>query len=482
MKMNEIKQLSAYGDNLLENITQEVMQYVTDKYTKKIKIIGAPTGVGKTHMLFRNLTPTLYKEKNARVIFYVAPQGQLIRKGACKEHIINLSKDFDITIWDGYNISMSELNFYLTKRKAGEIVFVTMTDSNYNNSQPQIDQMITDFNLENRVVFYLDEAHYGSVSEAKYMRETLGNPEQKDYNAVKYNNVVDLLHKATFFGITATRTIEMTTDYGSDEYQPVNIYPEKDKLLLRTSSYKPVYWYDPNEDIDDIIMKYFENIVSAQRELDNEADSNNLPDEVRVKLTGCIKLETSYKDKEKNDVKHIRRLFEDNKNQIPNHHNFEVATTTSRDGIKVYSFKNGSVTKIENDKYKTDDDLIHYLGDKTSKLKILIVVNKATMGTDVHNLNYGLVLRTPGTKRKDGTPVTLMGQQFNGRFTRPTIPIEKLSKYFTDKDKFIRYYLMVNSYEMWLPETDYWKKMMNESSKNLNSIHEVHNFLTKNKK
>jgi hypothetical protein len=223
-------------------------------------------------------------------------------------------------------------------------------------------------------------------------------------------------------------------------------------------------------------MIFFEMVSDHQTLTDAEADNLNLPEECRVKFCGGVKIETPYLNKTKDDKYRLIDEFNSGK-PIPKHWDWDTALDTS-DGIVVWRFNGGSIQLLDKDEmehygYTDSNALIECYRDYNSRLRFLFVVNKGTMGIDIANLNFGLALRVPGTNDSDGNPVTIGGEQWNGRFSRIAIPIETLSKHIDNKEQFIKYYNMVNSYRQMLPESDYWRTMHENLSQKLNSVDEV---------
>ena len=173
----------------------------------------------------------------------------------------------------------------------------------------------------------------------------------------------------------------------------------------------------------------------------------------------------------------IRRFLNDDQVSVSNLWDFQLAITSSRGGIELYDFSDGTITRVDNHGYEDDNQLIKDLNDYNHRLTVLVVINKATMGTDVPNLSTGLVLRTPVAKNPSNEPVTLMGQQLNGRFNRLKQKIELLIPHFDNKEDFINYYVNTNVYRLWLPQTPYWESMLKTLGSVLNSEEELRTYL-----
>jgi len=478
--MKTIQQFGTFEDEVLVNALRELENQLDNLEQMVIGLFQAPTGVGKTHAGIQLITPIFYLKRGVRLVFFVAPQKQLVGRVSLQRHIKELKRK-GILVSELYEPKVGEIQSTLRGRDEDELVFVTMSDSFFNRNVHNFKRLIECNDLVNNTLVILDEAHYGSTSEKSLYKDNTGNV-PSTFNAVKFNNIVSVLDIVYVLGLTATPTKEQKDDnFGSTKYVPVNTYPAKSDLWKRTSSYQTPVFYDwENWGMEKSLMKFFEMVNDHQMITDADAKENNLPLECQVKFCGGIKIETPYMNKEKDDRYTLNNILNGNIS-IPNHYDWDLALDTS-DGIEVWDFSGGEVTQLTDEEmnqrnYFDSDMLIEHLREKESRLRFLVVVNKGTMGIDISNLNFGLALRVPGTIDSEGVPVTLSGEQWNGRFSRITIPIEKLSQHFTDEQKFIKYYLLVNSYRQMLPESLYWRTMMENISQKLNSVDEVSKIL-----
>lgn len=481
-----LTQQTAFGDNLLPELTTQVVdtvgRYREQNNHRHIYIVGAPTGVGKTHLSIQEIIPSFNKEFGTRVFFYTAPQTQLVGKTALRKHLNDLRKNsgLDVQLITG-SITDFIIQDEIENLLDGQILLFAMTDSTFNNRVGQIENILNKNNFEyGEASLLLDEAHYGSVSHRDWLHEVMGNPSSARYNAVKFNNIVSLLDSMICVGLTATRTLQMTNQIGTDKYVVATDYPIKDQLIFRTAAMQDVSYYDDDSnwfDSDSVIINWLEYLHTLQVLQENRDNHFNIPIELRIKKAGLIKLETSYKNLVKNDVKMIRRFLNDDQVSVSNLWDFQLAITSSRGGIELYDFSDGTITRVDNHGYEDDNQLIKDLNDYNHRLTVLVVINKATMGTDVPNLSTGLVLRTPVAKNPSNEPVTLMGQQLNGRFNRLKQKIELLIPHFDNKEDFINYYVNTNVYRLWLPQTKYWESMLKTLSSVLNSEEELRTYL-----
>ena len=486
MNINKIRKQKNYNDTVLEDMISEIESNLPKLMGNVVGVVQAPTGVGKTHSSIRKITPLCYEKLGTRFVLYIAPQKSLIGRSSLSRHIKNLKKKYLVTEMystEKGNVTIGEIESSLLSREDDEIVLVTMSDSFFNNNVEFVDKLISSHQLEMKTLILLDEAHYGMVSDKEFYKDQLGS-ENPDYNAVKFNNVISILDKSIILGLSATPIKEqIDISFGTDKYLPLNTYPSKEKLSLRVSGYlKTIFYPQKKLGMEKTLRKFFKTVINHQAKLDSFVKNHNLPEECEVQVCGGIKIETPYKNKQKDDKYQLKNILNSNLS-IPKKWNWDLCLDTS-DGISVWRFENGEVIELSKDErkkcgYVDSDMLVNHMRNKDSRLRFMVVVNKGSMGLDIHNWNFGLGLRIPGTKDKNGTPVILGGTQWWGRFPRVTKPIETFSKYFNNCEDFKVYNSLVNSYQHMLPESPYWRKVDNESKLRLPSMEDINSFFDK---
>ena len=63
MKMNDVKKLGTYDDNVLVNSMNELENNLDILQGDVMGLFQAPTGVGKTHSSIQLITPLFYEKK-----------------------------------------------------------------------------------------------------------------------------------------------------------------------------------------------------------------------------------------------------------------------------------------------------------------------------------------------------------------------------------------------------------------------------------
>jgi len=154
---------------------------------------------------------------------------------------------------------------------------------------------------------------------------------------------------------------------------------------------------------------------------------------------------------------------------------FRFVLSTSDGGYQLYEYDKGKVVELEND-YEIEQDIYKALGNTEDSLRFYVVVNKGSMGVNIPSLRGLLSFRTPQSEY-NGEPVTIMGEQLLGRLARLQHMVEDLYDYFTNKDDFIQYYSMVNSFDMVVEDFPYWRKAIESFTNKLGSKSELLRFL-----
>jgi hypothetical protein len=481
MKLSEIKKLKTYDDD----VQKKIIRQVKSKFgilKGRYGIIQASTGVGKTHLAIQNMPVIFYEVLGCRVFFFLAPQDSLISHSGLGKHIKEMKRTLQkvspgIIVEELFKPSVGEIQQRLNRRESGDVVFVTMSDKFWNNNESFIVQMIKSNKLEWKVLSEFDEAHVGSTSDVKYYHNNKGYINYK-YNAVKYKNIIDYSEVGYAIGYTGSPSPEQKdVDFGSDKYLILNTFPKKEELWKRTACYQePIFFNQDEWGMEKSLLKFIEKVEVRQMELDNLADELDLPEECRIKLAGGIKLQTPYKEAKRFDTKQLRNILGSDIS-VNSHWDFDMALDTSKE-FEVWRVQGGSITKLtkeerEESSYFDSDMLIEKMKDSKSKLKFLILVSKGNMGIDIPNWIGSITLRTFTAENTEREPMTEAGIQWNGRGSRPAVPIEVLSPHFKDKEKFVEYNMLVNSHFVMVPDTEYWRVVMSDVSEQSNSVDEV---------
>jgi hypothetical protein len=444
-------------------------------------IMIAGTGIGKTHHVIQEFNHIMYKE-GIRLSFIVAPETMLISEEALGKHIKVLRRKLGGNIDVSYSPSISEIRNKLKRRDNDELLLFVLSDKKFNMIINELVVEINKHNLVGKTFFSFDECHISGTSEAANYYQNTG---LKNSNAecVKFGNIEKILDICYVLGVSATLIKEQfDVDFGSDRYRLLNNGFTKEEIGFVVSGHKPTIFY--NEDIqsrDKTLMTFLGYAISEQLRYESMHNSciggktyidengvTKFADDLLQKLTGAIILETQYKDNDKDDIKWFKGFMNQPSMTIPSNWDFDVALDTS-DEMGVWRFRDGKITELSRDEelqngYDTSDSLIASMSDTESKLKFLVLVGKGSVGMDILPLNFLLSMRT-FTNKFEGTPVTHRAEQLLGRCRRLVLTIEELAPFFDDVEQFIKYYTMVNSYQAFLPNKEYWISAQSEIDK-----------------
>jgi hypothetical protein len=480
---------SVYADALkqLKSRDGKISKKLIDAFVKvKLNGLGyynimiAGTGIGKTHHVVQEFNHIMYTE-GIRLSFIVAPETMLTSEEALGKHIKVLRKKLGGNLDVSYSPSISEIRNKLKRRENDEMLLFVLSDKKFNMIINEILVEINKHKLVGKTFFSFDECHISGTSEAVNYYQNTGL-RNSNAGCVKFSNIEKILDICYVLGVSATLIKEQfDVDFGSDRYRLLNNGFTKEEIGFVVSGHKPTMFYDEDtQSRDKTLTEFLGYVISEQlryESMHNNYIGNKLGSEKLLqKLTGAIILETQYKDNDKDDIKWFKGFMNQPSMTIPSNWDFDVALDTS-DEMGVWRFRNGKITELSRDEelqngYDTSDSLIASMSDTESKLKFLVLVGKGSVGMDILPLNFLLSMRT-FTNKFQGTPVTHRAEQLLGRCRRLVLTIEELSPFFDDVEQFIKYYTMINSYQAFLPNKEYWISAQNEIDKKYPSEDEI---------
>ena len=469
-----LNRLITYDPAITAYITQGVIDNIGE--VDKIKIIEAPTGFGKTYYSVNSLLPYCVDNYDVRLVIIVAPQVALLTPDDLLPEPENGCQDFQFVNGEGWGAWKNAKQYLGLNRKT----MLAISDGGFSDKvYKDIKKTIKKLGLQGKVLIVRDEAHYAGSSTIETTERNLGNKPSK-YSAAMFRRLSGLLKLTPWvYYLTATPLDEqIDEEFGTNVYVKINKYPPKELLMLRTAKPNTPVFLPEAQNVfqaGQYLNNFIERIFGAEDELRTfvKLKVKNVfhPKELQKKFTGLIKLETSYPGKFKFDKHTIVDVFK----ECGNMRKFRFVLSTSDGGYQLYEYDKGKVVELEND-YEIEQDIYKALGNTEDSLRFYVVVNKGSMGVNIPSLRGLLSFRTPQSEY-NGEPVTIMGEQLLGRLARLQHKVEDLYDYFTNKDDFIQYYSMVNSFDMVVEDFPYWRKAIDSFTNKLGSKSELIRFL-----
>lgn len=431
-------------------------------------VAKGPTGIGKTHRIIRNFMYYMVIKMGCKVLGFVAPETVVTSPTNLEKHLKDLKRNLakDNIILDVVsNPTNGQIVNKLNNIEDDEVVIFTMTDSTFNNRVELMVNELKKNGLEKKSFFCFDECHVSATSDVDYYE---GNQGLQNYEAtcVKFSSIERLLEVSYVLGLSATLVKEQLEEtFGTKLYHYIDFNIIKEDLFLMVSGHRHTLWFDSDDDFEKTFMKFITQVLAHQEQIDALGKKYYLPDELIPKVSAMISLEPKHpKGKAIKDDKHMFIEFMDNTDMtIPKNFEFDLCLDTSSE-LEVWRFMDGKITRLnqvekESNNYHDSDTCIKSMSDKSSSLRVMVMVGKGIVGMDVLPLSWVLCVRTPTNKYK-GEPVVHRGVQLLGRARRLVIRIEDLvkSNCFTNPFELIDYYCLVNSFQAMLPNERYWQK------------------------
>jgi hypothetical protein len=473
-----LKQLKSFDGRITKKLTAAFLKLKIGYYN----VIGAGTGLGKTHHLIQIFNQIMYT-RGVRLSFIIAPENILTSEESLNKHIKVLRQKLGGNLDVSYSPNISQIRMKLKARDKDEMLLFVISDKKFNMLIDDIKFEIIKHNLVGKTFFSFDECHISASSDAANTGPNNGL-DDPSAECIKFNNISKILDISYVLGVSATLVKEqIDPNFGSDKYQLLN--PEgfsKDEISMVVSGHRfPILYEEHLTTREQDLMQYLGHVQSEQLRYETMHNSyiggktyidengvTKFADDLLRKLTGIVILETQYKNKPKEDIAWIKDFMNQPTMTIPSNWDFDFAVDTSKETC-VWRFRNGKIIELSRTEqqifgYDNTNSLVASLSDKDSKLKFLALVGKGSIGMDVLPLNFLLSLRT-FTNKYLGIPVTTRAQQILGRCRRLVIPAEDLVPFFDDVEEFIRYYITINSFQAFLPNKEYWISAQSEIDK-----------------
>lgn len=474
--MLQLKDKNLLNEGYINNLRNELQKkYLIDPFfnnldNPNIKVMEAPTGMGKSWAIFNVISPT-FLEKGGSIHIHTAPHTETINEREIEAYVadaFNTREFTPLVIYNGMEIDWTYIRQSLLNRRK---VILILSDSKLRHLMEEdnspIEMIVSDYGSE--VLLTRDEMSWGTTSSPENYRNNQGYSGNK-YRGTYIRNLVRL-HKlgANFTGFTATPTREhkgeLETDFGKD-IQIINQWPEKHELILlqkwirvmETRNYTTDDYWDTS-----ILRKEIkwlsDRIEWREREIQDILTNTNLVD--TDKFTGIISLQTRYMEKEDRlTVETLLEALREHPHLLNPEYNIIVTTA---DGWKEYDYR-GDET-FEGGK---GDGWLTLMNSNTSKARIVVVIMKGNYGINIPTLCAGVALRNPNPKTKDTRQMILTsGIQFIGRLNRSNLSnqawknIRTLSNEYGAEKAYL-YMDARNTFDFHAPSghNGYWKEVM----------------------
>lgn len=423
--------LTSRYNNSFKNVVDGINKKKKDK---KVKILQAPMGFGKTHNLITVWIPYLYEKTNVQVIVITAPMSDIVADNVKKLKKTGIDNGFIGTTDIAEAIEFMEDGDKVVLYVTNKMLFATDSDMPNKFKSKIID---TEFAILD------DEFHAWTASSGNNYKEVLGHSGGK-FKASMYRTLEEFAPFTNYlFGITATPNIEvqgLIDTYGNLDYELVNADSKilAHELRDRSAWMGQVFWRTNISKLIDRAIEdaeYVEKSTGYKRVTMIVSEQNKSTDSWTIDDT----------------LDYIQPRIDEDEDA------FTIAVTSTK-GCYLLS-KNGS-------KQKTDDaSILKRANDLSNPLKYILVVDKFRMGINCATMKGLVMLKSSDSKRSDGSPVIENALQTLGRLLRPFGGVEtpefwnKYGGKLSDCPPFPKEINQMNFYMM---DTPMWRAAMNE--------------------
>lgn len=476
--MLQLRNKSLLNEGYINNL-RSILQtkYLIDPFFQhldnpNIKVMEAPTGMGKSWVIFNVLSPT-FLENHGSIHIHTAPHTETINEKEIEAYVSDAfnTKGFTpLVIYNGMTIDWTYIRQSLIN---GRKIIMILSDSKLRHLMEEdmspIEMIVSDYG--NEVLLTRDEMSWGTTSSPENYRNNQGYSGHK-YRGTYIRNLINL-HKlgANFTGFTATPTREqkgeLETDFGND-IQIINQWPEKHELVLFQKWIRVMEMrnYTTDDYWDTSILRkeikwLSDKIEGKEKEIQDILENTKLVD--TDKFTGIISLQTRYKEREDRlTVETLLEALREHPYLLNSEYNLIVTTS---EGWTEYDYKGD-----ETGEKGKGDEWLTLMNSNYSKARIVVVIMKGNYGINIPTLCAGVALRNPNPKTKDTKELILTsGKQFIGRLNRSNMSNQAWKNFRTlvneyGLEKAYLYMDTKNTFDFHAPSGNngYWKEVMDE--------------------
>jgi len=445
--MNNIFEIKKVEESADDYLVDPFLKTVDDanfyETTGVMKILVGVTGQGKTYNTAKTFIPHLAKNHNVEMFIVSVPTTEILDD----KDFINSAQDAGLQHTDDVKKAIKML-------KDGIRVLLTTTHQSFvvADKGKQLQEYLKTSGKTFAV--FIDEAHTWLVSDVANYKDVNGHY-GTNYEATMFKSLAELSTISPYiFGLTATPNNEQLgyiTPLGDMKFEVINSLPPKKLLMGKTAYLNGVTYYDDDNFVNNkfLIDQLYQDAIVKLFMSETK--------KTMMVSVGNVCAKTGYNLEY---VKMITQTAIHSNALAPDDEKTFAIMTGDKKVTGVYSV-NGSFEIMD------EDDIKDKLNDLNDPLKIVIVVQKGTMGMNIYTLKSLVSFKPQDKMDKSGNSLTEFAIQTLGRLVRlnPGMPIAEFTKTYgydlgayikTLNDEEIEKLLIANSFDILVPKTPMW--------------------------
>lgn len=469
--MNNLIEIDFKPETADDYLVGPFLDNVNDKdfvfTTNVMKILVGVTGQGKTYNTAKTFIPHLAKTKGVEMFVVSVPTTEILDKS-----------DFVKSAASAGLQHTTDIKSAIQMLKMGVGVLLTTTHQSFvvADKGKQLQEYLKTSGKTFAV--FIDEAHTWLVSDVENYKDVNGHY-GTNYEATMFKSLAELSTVSPYiFGLTATPNGEQlgyVPPLGNMKFEVINSLPPKKLLMGKTAYVNGVKVYN---------QEWFTDNKFGINELYQDAIVKLFMSETKKTMmvsVGNVCAKTGYN---LNYVKMITQNAIHSNALAPDDEKTFAIMTGDKKVTGVYAV-NGSFEVMD------EDDIKEKLNDLNDPLKIVIVVQKGTMGMNIYTLKSLVSFKPQEKMDKSGNSLTEFAIQTLGRLVRlnPGMPIAEFTEKYgydlgeyikTLNDEEIQKLLIANSFDILVPSTDMWMEAITKFKSNyVSTIQQAKAYYTK---
>jgi hypothetical protein len=493
MERKTFNDLKSFDPRIIGKYIEEILIKWDEHRENKWGQIVLPPSTGKTIITLEHIAKYEYS-KGTRLMIYTGKETIILEKRKFGSEMRETWNNVNFRNKIGCESILSEFNVTSKEKVEGVLDelehqptafgFITCTLQWLETNKEWFKEKFEEYDIVKKVIWVSDESGQEASSTASTTEYNNGSAvDERIYKARRFKLYQYFKDYVYAIGLTADRKLEiMDKTFGTDEYLVLNPLMPRGENWESVSQPKKTHWFDPRLPMHETFPMFLNYVIGENCILDKLDSESGKNIGENIKRTGFFQLPTLASENNIEDFKQSMLRMAMQPNWIGKH---MVVTTNEK--ITGWEFTKGGVMELDTNEmkshgYTSDPKIIEKVGDITSPLSFIGVVQKFIYGTNIPSFTASMSWRKYGMHYKDKKGnvvyVTDTGVQYICRLIRLLYKRDELVKKCDSKSQFIDYDYALNTCQLFLPHTQWWvdaEKRFREdfyTTEDINNIYE----------